>query len=166
MDLLSDALLSAAALLRRAEAAAAAAEAAEAAGDAVADDDAPAAAAAADLGIPRGIVKRVMLLDPEVQRASADSVWLVGEATRLFLQALGGKAAAEVSSKKRKTIMLQDFETLIRSVRTVLYCSVQRCSVLHCNTVDTTRVIFITASNALQQPRESRMVEFDSTHPL
>lgn len=57
-----------------------------------------------------------MLLDPEVQRASADSVWLVGEATRLFLQALAAKAAAAVSSKKRKTINLQDFETLIRSV--------------------------------------------------
>jgi histone H3/H4 len=117
-----------------AEAAAAAAEAAEAADDAAADADAP-AAAAADLGIPRGIVKRVMLLDPEVQRASADSVWLVGEATRLFLQALGSKAAAAVSSKKRKTINLQDFETLIRSVCTALHCTALHCSLLHSSNI-------------------------------
>lgn len=55
-----------------------------------------------------------MLLDPEVQRVSADAVWLVGEATRLFLHALAAKGAAAVSAKKRKTIMLQDFDTLVR----------------------------------------------------
>lgn len=55
-----------------------------------------------------------MLLDPEVQRVSADAVWLVGEAVRLFLHALAAKGAAAVSAKKRKTIMLQDFDTLVR----------------------------------------------------
>lgn len=64
--------------------------------------------------IPKGVVKRIMLLDPEVQRVSAEAVWLVGEATRLFLQALAVKGAAAVTSKKRKTIMLQDFDTLVR----------------------------------------------------
>jgi histone H3/H4 len=101
------------------------AEAAEAAaaagkGDAAADEDAAAAAAAAaaptDTVLPRGVVKRIMLLDPEVQRVSADAVWLAGEATRLFLQALAAKGGAAVSSKKRKTIMLQDFDGIVRCV--------------------------------------------------
>lgn len=100
-----------------AEAAAAAAEAAEAAGDGPAEqDDTAAPAAAVDPGLPRGVVKKIMLLDPEVQRVSADAVWLVGEATRLFLHALAAKGATAVTAKKRKTIMLQDFDTLVRWV--------------------------------------------------
>lgn len=105
-----------ASLPHHAEAAAAAAEAAEAAGgEEGAADAAPAApAAAVDPGLPRGVVKKIIMLDPEVQRVSADALWLVGEAARLFLQALAAKGGAALSSKKRKTIMLQDFETLVR----------------------------------------------------
>jgi len=95
-----------------AEAAAAAAEAAEAAGDAAAGPAEP--PTAADTALPKGIVKRIMLLDSEVQRVSADAIWLVGEATRLFLQHVAAKGAAAVTSKKRKTIMLQDFEQIVR----------------------------------------------------
>jgi histone H3/H4 len=61
-------------------------------------------------------VKKIIMLDPEVQRVSADGLWLVGEATRMFLHALAAKGAAAVTAKKRKTIMLQDFETLVRWV--------------------------------------------------
>lgn len=69
-----------------------------------------------DPGLPRGVVKKIIMLDPEVQRVSADALWLVGEAARLFLQSLAAKGAAAVTSKKRKTIMLQDFDTLVRWV--------------------------------------------------
>lgn len=65
-------------------------------------------------GLPKGVVKRIMLCDADVQRVSADAVWLVGEATRLFLHALAAKGAAVAAAKKRKTVQLPDLEQLIR----------------------------------------------------
>jgi histone H3/H4 len=109
-------------------AAAAAEEAAAAAGDqeqqegdtaAAGEDATPQAAAAA---IPKHIVKRIMLADDEVQRVSADALWLVGEAGRLFLQQLAVKGAAAAASKKRKTIKLEDFEHVVRCVATAAQC--------------------------------------------
>ncbi|WIA12042.1 hypothetical protein OEZ85_012121 [Tetradesmus obliquus] len=112
----------------RAEAAAAAAaEEAAAAGDQEQQeggDAAAAAAAAAAAGedtasqaaaLPKHIVKRIMLADDEVQRVSADALWLVAEAGRLFLQQLAVKGAAAAASKKRKTIKLEDFEHVVRT---------------------------------------------------
>jgi histone H3/H4 len=64
--------------------------------------------------IPKHLVKRIMLTDDEVQRVSADAVWLVGEAARLFLQQLAAKGAAAAAAKKRKTIKLEDFEHVVR----------------------------------------------------
>jgi histone H3/H4 len=55
-----------------------------------------------------------MLADDEVQRVSADALWLVAEAGRLFLQQLAVKGAAAAAAKKRKTIKLEDFEHVVR----------------------------------------------------
>ncbi|WIA32177.1 hypothetical protein OEZ86_003026 [Tetradesmus obliquus] len=108
----------------RAEAAAAAAaEEAAAAGDHEQQEggDAAAAAAAGEdtasqaAALPKHIVKRIMLADDEVQRVSADALWLLAEAGRLFLQQLAVKGAAAAASKKRKTIKLEDFEHVVRT---------------------------------------------------
>jgi histone H3/H4 len=116
--------------------AAAAAEEAAAAGDQE-QQDADAAAAGEDstsqavaAAIPRHIVKRIMLTDDEVQRVSADALWLVGEAGRLLLQQLAVKGAAAAAAKKRKTIKLEDFEHVVRCARFhVLAATAQkRCS--------------------------------------
>jgi histone H3/H4 len=104
---------------RRADAAAAAD------GDGDGDGDGPeardAGASGADVAstsaLPRGLVKRIMLLDSDVSRVSADALWLMGEAARLFLQELAARGGAAVAAKKRKTIQLADFDQLVRCVR-------------------------------------------------
>lgn len=96
---------------------AAAAEADAAGGDQEQDEtaaaEAPSQPAAAAV-IPRHIVKRIMLTDDEVQRVSADALWVVAEAARLFLQQLAVRGAAAAGAKKRKTIKLEDFEHVVR----------------------------------------------------
>jgi len=60
------------------------------------------------------LVKRIMMLDPEVARASKDAVWLVGHATELLLGLLAERGAAMAVSKKRSTVKLEDLQLAVR----------------------------------------------------
>lgn len=74
----------------------------------------PSSAAAAPASLPRGVVKRIMMCDQEVKRASADAVWLVGHAAELLLGMLAVKCSEAAARKKRRTIKLEDFEHVVR----------------------------------------------------
>ncbi|KAF8071173.1 hypothetical protein HT031_001255 [Scenedesmus sp. PABB004] len=100
---------------QRAEADAAAA--AEAGGADGAAEGAAEPAAPAPAGLPRHVVKRIMLADAEVSRVSADALWLVTEATAAFLGQLGARCAAAAAAKKRRTVKLEDFDSVVRRDR-------------------------------------------------
>eukprot|EP00775_Hariotina_reticulata_P012980 gene12980-13109_t len=73
-----------------------------------------AGAATGPPALPRHVVKRIIMTDEDVQRVSADAVWLLAETSRLFLEQLAVKAAAAAASKKRKTVKLEDFAHVVR----------------------------------------------------
>ena len=64
--------------------------------------------------LPLGTVKKIMMMDKEVSRASADGVRAVALAAEVFLGLLGSKCAALAKKGKRRTILLKDFEQAVR----------------------------------------------------
>jgi DNA-directed RNA polymerase I subunit RPA43 len=64
--------------------------------------------------LPLGTVKKIMMMDKEVSRASADCVRTIALAAEVFLGLLGSKCGAAAQKGKRRTIQLKDFEHAVR----------------------------------------------------
>ncbi|XP_040578367.1 uncharacterized protein [Lepeophtheirus salmonis] len=60
--------------------------------------------------LPLGRIKNIMKCDPELNLASADSVFLVTKATELFIQNLAEECYLYTKSSKKKTITKKDFD--------------------------------------------------------
>lgn len=63
---------------------------------------------------PTGRVKKIMRLDEEVKRVSAEAVFLVSRSTELFLQFLAEKSARVAIEKKRKTVNLEHVRIAVK----------------------------------------------------
>jgi len=113
----------AAATTRAAAAAAAAAEAAEAAGPgesapgAAADDPAASAPAPPLPGssLPLSVVRRLMLVDPDVKRVSAGAARAVAAAVEAAVAALARSSAAVAAASKRRTLRPADILGAVRA---------------------------------------------------
>ncbi|EFN59540.1 hypothetical protein CHLNCDRAFT_56806 [Chlorella variabilis] len=82
-------------------------------GAAAGEEPAPAAvggggAAPPPFGFPTGVVKRIMMVDDEVQRVSADAVRAIAKATELFVQQLAARALQHAQAGKRKNFKEPD----------------------------------------------------------
>ncbi|KAK7280879.1 hypothetical protein RIF29_08425 [Crotalaria pallida] len=63
---------------------------------------------------PTGRIKRIMRLDNEVNRVSAEALFLVTRSTELFLQFLADKSARVAIEKKRKTVKLEHLRVAVK----------------------------------------------------
>ncbi|KAG2442352.1 hypothetical protein HXX76_002438 [Chlamydomonas incerta] len=72
----------------------------------------PAKAAAASL--PASWVRKVVNVDPDIQRCSAEGVLALSAAAEVFLSAVCAKATAAAAAGKRRTVRLDDVEKCIR----------------------------------------------------
>ncbi|XP_028771970.1 nuclear transcription factor Y subunit C-6 [Neltuma alba] len=63
---------------------------------------------------PTGRVKKIMKLDPEVQRVSSEALFLVSCSTELFLRFLAEKSAQVAIEKKRKTVKLEHLRMSVK----------------------------------------------------
>ncbi|PSC76788.1 Tryptophan-tRNA ligase [Micractinium conductrix] len=84
-------------------------------GDGAAGDDAAAGGGKAappppPFGLPTGSVKRIITLDSEVQRVSADAVRAIAKAAELFVGALAVKSMEHAAADKRKNFKFADVE--------------------------------------------------------
>lgn len=59
-------------------------------------------------GLPTSLVKKIMVMDGDVGRVSADGLRAVAKATELFLQLFAAKAYAHAKAAKRKNIKFCD----------------------------------------------------------
>jgi len=100
-----------------AEAAAAEAPAEGEAGEAGEAGDAPRAAAAAPAGLPPSIVRRIMLLDPDVQRVAAPAAKAMALAAELFIGHLAERGASAARRAKRRTVKLEDLAAAAKTDR-------------------------------------------------
>lgn len=64
--------------------------------------------AAPPFGFPTSMVKRIIMVDDEVQRVSADAVRAIAKAAELFVQQLAVKALQHAQASKRKNFKAQD----------------------------------------------------------
>ena len=65
---------------------------------------------------PLGRVKHIMKLDPEVNLASQDAVFLITKALELFVENLAIEAYSYTAQSKKKTIAKNDVEKAIDAV--------------------------------------------------
>ncbi|KAK4265039.1 hypothetical protein QN277_026142 [Acacia crassicarpa] len=63
---------------------------------------------------PTGRVKKIMKLDPEVQRVSSEALFLVSCSTELFLRLLAEKSAQVAIEKKRKIVKLEHLRIAVK----------------------------------------------------
>lgn len=68
-------------------------------------------------GFPTSLVKRIMCIDPDVSRVSADAIRATSKATELFLQLLATKCGKVASSQKRRTLRFNDVEAASKKDR-------------------------------------------------
>ena len=78
-----------------------------AAGDGDADAHADAGHAAHPFGFPLTLIKRVMCLDPDVSRVTADGLKAVAKAAELVLELLAEKAAAQARARSKPPTQCQ-----------------------------------------------------------
>ncbi|GLC38633.1 hypothetical protein PLESTB_000454500 [Pleodorina starrii] len=64
--------------------------------------------------LPTTWVRRVVGLDPEIQRCSADALLALSTAADVFLGAVCAKATAAAAGAKRRTVRLDDVERCVR----------------------------------------------------
>ncbi|KIZ00326.1 hypothetical protein MNEG_7635 [Monoraphidium neglectum] len=63
---------------------------------------------------PLGVVKRIMAVDPDFKRATADAVWLISAAAEALLGLVAERAGKQALAKKRKTVKLEDLQHVIK----------------------------------------------------
>ena len=63
-------------------------------------------------GLPTSLVKKIITMDSDVQRISADGVRSIAKATDLFLQLLAAKSFREAAQHKRKNLQFKDMEAV------------------------------------------------------
>ncbi|KAF5306968.1 hypothetical protein FQR65_LT07190 [Abscondita terminalis] len=66
--------------------------------------------------VPLARIKYIMKLDPECQKISQDSVYLVAKATEYFLEYLGKESAKYSAQAKRKTVQRRDVDAAISGI--------------------------------------------------
>lgn len=69
----------------------------------------------ASSGFALSLVRRIMLLDPEVNRISSDAVRAIAKAAELMIEQLATKAHSVASSNKRSTVRFTDVDRAVRS---------------------------------------------------
>lgn len=65
---------------------------------------------------PLGRVKNIMKMDPDVNLASQDSVFLITKALEMFVESLAIEAYSYTANAKKKTVSKQDVEKAIDAV--------------------------------------------------
>ncbi|GIL86944.1 hypothetical protein Vretimale_15521 [Volvox reticuliferus] len=65
--------------------------------------------------LPTAWVRRVVGLDPEIQRCSADAVLALSTAAEVFIGTICAKATAVAAGAKRRTVRLEDIERCVRN---------------------------------------------------
>eukprot|EP00884_Botryococcus_braunii_P022402 jgi/Botrbrau1/8846/Bobra.50_2s0006.1 len=65
--------------------------------------------------LPHALVRRIMCMDPDVQRVSGDTIVLMARVACLFLDLLAEKTFSAACQNKRRTIKFQDVERAVRS---------------------------------------------------
>lgn len=65
---------------------------------------------------PLGRVKHIMKMDPDVNLASQDSVFLITKALEMFVESLAIEAYSYTANAKKKTVSKQDVEKAIDAV--------------------------------------------------
>eukprot|EP00808_Paulinella_micropora_P016532 g10761.t1 len=73
------------------------------------------AGAGGDAHLPVARIKRLVNLDPQVQRSSAEANHLITTATELFIEYLGKRAMRRAALRKRKGIRAQEFYDAIQN---------------------------------------------------
>ncbi|KAF7839565.1 DNA polymerase epsilon subunit C [Senna tora] len=63
---------------------------------------------------PMGRVKKIMRLDPDIQRVSSEALFLISCSTELFLQFMAKKSAQVAIEKKRKTVKLEHIRIAVK----------------------------------------------------
>ncbi|XP_054807924.1 DNA polymerase II subunit B3-1 [Prosopis cineraria] len=63
---------------------------------------------------PTGRVKKIMKLDPEIQRVSSEALFLVSCSTELFLRFMAEKSAQVAVEKKRKIVKLEHLRIAVK----------------------------------------------------
>ncbi|GIL51434.1 hypothetical protein Vafri_7416 [Volvox africanus] len=71
--------------------------------------------AAKPAALPTAWVRRVVGLDPEIQRCSADAVLALSTAAEVFVAAICAKATVVAAGSKRRTVRLEDIERCVRN---------------------------------------------------
>lgn len=87
---------------------------------AAAQHEAQGGSSAPPFGLPTSLVKRIITMDPDVQRISADGVRSIAKAGELFIQLLAGKAFHHAAQHKRKNLRFQDIEAVAGRDRRML----------------------------------------------
>lgn len=64
--------------------------------------------------IPTGRVKRIMKLDKDINKINADALFLISNATELFVKFLAEKSSEVAVEKKRKTIKLEHLRIAVK----------------------------------------------------
>ncbi|CAI9299488.1 unnamed protein product [Lactuca saligna] len=64
--------------------------------------------------IPTGRVKRIMKLDTDINKINADALFLISNATELFVKFLAEKSSEVAVEKKRKTIKLEHLRIAVK----------------------------------------------------
>jgi DNA-directed RNA polymerase I subunit RPA43 len=71
-------------------------------------------------GFPTSLVKRIMCIDPDVNRVSAEAIRATSKATELFLQLLATKCGKVAASQKRRTLRFNDVEAASKKDRRLI----------------------------------------------
>lgn len=65
---------------------------------------------------PLGTIKKIMKMDPDVNMASKDAIYLVTKSLEMFVESLAIEAYSNTVNAKKKTISRQDVEKAIDAV--------------------------------------------------
>ena len=65
------------------------------------------------LRLPLNKLRPLLKLDPDVQLTSSDAVFLLARATELFIETLAQESAEAMTSRKVKTVGVQDVEEAV-----------------------------------------------------
>ncbi|XP_036347478.1 DNA polymerase epsilon subunit 4 [Rhagoletis pomonella] len=71
--------------------------------------------------LPQTRIKNLMKLDPDMNLASAEAVFVVTRATELFIESLASEAFSYTTQSKKKTVQKRDVDLAISSVDSLMF---------------------------------------------
>ncbi|XP_067000839.1 DNA polymerase epsilon subunit 4 [Anabrus simplex] len=73
------------------------------------------------LKLPIARVKHIMKMDPDVNLASQEAVFLIAKSTELFIESLSREAYTYTAQAKRKTLQKKDIDSAVDSVDSLAF---------------------------------------------